>query len=609
MKEGKGTSKKTNTKKNNYKPSNSNVKEVKVHEEVEKVKEKVNDVDDFLDDDEDDKRLIVFIALAILVIVATVIGLLVGCKKEEKEVEEPKKPDDTIVVPSDDEEEDEKVVEEEEVVKKVVAVSTTKKTTSDTKYKVTFYLNGEENVKKVNKGNKVSKYTPDGYTDCKYYTDENMKNEYNFNTSVNENKNIYMVCKVIHYEVIYDNYVSNNPTEYTVEDGNITLSEPIDYDGIFQGWYLNSNKITKLTKDIINYANKNNQIYLTAKIVDHLNVNYYDYEGKNVIHDEVTKDTLDSYGVQSGNDAYCSVNEKFLGWAMSSDSNNISSNIRLKEDRVDKSLYAVCGAARVVYKSGDEEVVVGYNEQELEEYELPNPEDLGMEVPTYFVPVDEETLNSKKVVSDDKEYLEDNEIKLSEVSSKSANGYTPKEGDNVEEKEKVFKGWKETETKPLEDTVTSETTNPDSSNQNVLESTESNQDTNTMSDTTPSSNTEPTLTSDKSQTSQGTESVDSQNQKSNELNSTTETETTPSEVEQNGTETLTEPTTESTTEPTPQEVTEPTTSTDNSEMKPEEKAESKEEVVPEDYKPEENKDTTLEAVWEEQPIEGVGEEI
>ena len=600
MKEGKGTSKKTNTKKNNYKPSNSNVKEVKVHDEVEKVKEKVNDVDDFLDDEEDDKRLIVFIALAILVIVATVIGLLVGCKKEEKEVEEPKKPDDTIVVPSDDEEE-EKVVEEEEVVKKVVAVSTTKKTTSDTKYKVTFYLNGEENVKKVNKGNKVSKYTPDGYTDCKYYTDENMKNEYNFNTSVNENKNIYMVCKVIHYEVIYD-YESNNPTEYTVEDGNITLSEPIDYDGIFQGWYLNSNKITKLTKDIINYANKNNQIYLTAKIVDHLNVNYYDYEGKNVIHDEVTKDTLDSYGVQSGNDAYCSVNEKFLGWAMSSDSNNISSNIRLKEDRVDKSLYAVCGAARVVYKSGDEEVVVGYNEQELEEYELPNPEDLGMEVPTYFVPVDEETLNSKKVVSDDKEYLEDNEIKLSEVSSKSANGYTPKEGDNVEEKEKVFKGWKETETKPLEDTVTSETTNPDSSNQNVLES---NQDTNTMSDTTPSSNTEPTLTSDESQTSQGTESVDSQNQKSNELNSTTETETTPSEVEQNGTETLTEPTTE----PTPQEVTEPTTSTDNSEMKPEEKTESKEEVVPEDYKPEENKDTTLEAVWEEQPVEGVGEEI
>ena len=585
MKEGKSTTKKNNAKKTNNKPSNSHVKEVKeakiheektkVHEEKTKVhEEKVSEVEDFLDDEEDDKRLIVFIVIAILVIVATIIGLLVGCEKEEKEIEEPKKPDDTIVGPQD--EEDNK--EEEEVVEKGVAVKSTK-TNETTKYNVTFYMNGYENVKTVKKGNKVSKYTPEGYTNCKYYTDEELTNEYNFNKPVTGNNKIYMSCELIHYEIIYSEY-SNNPTDYTVEDGNITLSEPLSYEGIFKGWYLNNNKVAKLTRDIISYANKDHQIHLTANLVDHLNVYYYDYEGKEVSRDEVTKDTLDSYAVQSGNDAYCSTNEKFLGWASTIDSNNITSDLRLKEDLEDKSLYAVCGLARVVYKSGDEEVVVGYNKEELDEYELPTPDELGMEVPTYFVPVDEETLNSKKVVADDKETLEENEVKLSDVANKSANGYNPQVGDNVEEKEKVFKGWKETETEPLED----------STNQNnVATASETGANNEVVSDEV-SGDTAPIVDNE---VLPNTNEVEAQS-----TEPTTESEVNGSEVVSEGN---TEPTTETVTEPVSEPLEQTTT--------PEPKTEVTEEVVPDDYKPEENKDTTLEAVWEEQPVEGVGEEI
>ncbi len=628
MKEGKTTTNKNNAK--NKKPSTSKVREVKVHEhetvkekvheEVkEKVHEEIKETEDFLDDEEDDKRLIIFIALAILVIVATVIGLLVGCNKEEKAVEEPKKPDDTIVVPND-EEEDKK--DEEAVVEKVVAVTktaTSKKTTSDTKYNVTFYLNGDENVKEVSKGNKVNKYTPLGYTDCKYYTDENMTHEYDFNTSVTSNKDIYMSCRVIVYEIVYDNE-SNNPSEYTIEDGNILLTEPINYDGIFQGWYLNNNKITKLTKDILTYANKNNQIHLTAKIVDHLNVNYYDYEGKLVNHDEVTKDTIDSYVVIEGQNDYCDANEKFLGWSNSIDNNNINTNLRLKEDREDKSLYAVCGAARVVYKNGDEEVVVGYDETELEEYSLPTPEELGMEVPTYFVPVDEETLNSKKVVSDDTEAVADNEVKLSDVASKSASGYTPNVGDNVEEKEKEFKGWKEKQTEPLDESTLESVPNAQNvENVNDTQSTDPAQNVENTQNTETSQGSELVQSTEPVQDSENLDTQSSDNVESNPLESTPQPN---SQEVSNEQSTLTEnesmdesndalvenkendTSTNSQSSNNTLETLEPNDTPVENQTKQETKSE---EVVPETWKPSPDTNTTLEAVWEEQEPEGVGE--
>ena len=48
-----------------------------------------------------------------------------------------------------------------------------------------------------------------------------------------------------------------------------------------------------------------------------------------------------------------------------------------------------------------------------------------MEPTTYFVPVDEETVISKKVVSDDELELEEREVKLTDVKNKAVEGYDP----------------------------------------------------------------------------------------------------------------------------------------------------------------------------------------
>ena len=86
---------------------------------------------------------------------------------------------------------------------------------------------------------------------------------------------------------------------------------------------------------------------------------------------------------------------------------------------------------------------------------------MGMETPVYFVPVDEETLTSKKIVSDDEIELGENEVYFSQVVDNVADNYVPNVGDNVEVFEKEFVGWIEkTEevTTPEDETTTEETT-------------------------------------------------------------------------------------------------------------------------------------------------------
>ena len=237
--------------------------------------------DDFSETDTEDKRLIVFIALAILVIVGTIIGLLVGCQKEEKD--EPKKPEDDIVVP---EKEDNKKEDKEsynydyekplpvvrKVTKKTTKASTEESTDNTsteetTKHNVTFYLNEESEVVEVEDGSNASEYTPTGYTDCKYYVDEEMSEEYDFTTSVNEDKNIYMVCSLITYDVVYVVNETESHGEYTVEDGNIALEDPTLTEGVFAGWYTDenyTNQVTALSKDIL--PTEGTQLYLYAKV-------------------------------------------------------------------------------------------------------------------------------------------------------------------------------------------------------------------------------------------------------------------------------------------------------------------------------------------------------
>ena len=270
---------------------------------------------DFDDVETEDRRLIVFIAIAILVIVGTVIGLLVGCEKKENETKEPDKPGKTdVVVPEKpdekgNKEDEDEGVETKEIVRKVKATykaptKSNKSSDSDNgkkdkekdekvTYTVTFYLGEETKTETVESGKTPSEYVPEGYSSCKYYTKsssaeeldpieesdqpteteptENTDNsEYDINTPITENINIYMSCDLITYTVDYGDADTSNPTTYNVEE-TVNLSDPIT-EQYFNGWFANpefsGSKITTLDKSIIEYADSDNVIRLYAYITE-----------------------------------------------------------------------------------------------------------------------------------------------------------------------------------------------------------------------------------------------------------------------------------------------------------------------------------------------------
>ena len=460
---------KVNNNKKHVNNNNNNVDKKRYDEEpprVTKIESPVKDVkavkidDDFIDED-NDKKLIVVIAIAILVILATIIGLLVGCEKQEEEPEKPKK-DDEIVVPvqvDDDEDEDEKVVvkvstnksqkdEEDEVV--VVIPS----------YDVMYYYgNGKTHHESLKEGSTASKYVPTGYNSCSYYVDADFSEEYDF-SKVNKDTNIYMDCYLMEYTVVYEEgLVHNNETVFTVED-DFVLGDP-EVENIFIGWYLDNeftNNVTSLNASLVKYADNSNTIYLYAKTVDNLSVALYNEEHELVSDEVVTKADVEGYTLPDASNLNVCVNSNFLGWTETEGSKYVDyknkSALELNKDYI---LYAVCGDATIVYTSNGETVSVGYTNEELAEegFDLPAPSDLGMGTPTYFVPVDEETLTSKKVVSDDEVELGENEVYFSEVANNAINDYVPTVGDNVEVFEKEFLGWieKTDETTTPEDEV------------------------------------------------------------------------------------------------------------------------------------------------------------
>ncbi len=245
-----------------------------------KTKVREAQVDEKFIDDDSDKRLIVFVAAAILIIVGTIIGLLVGCNKETED--EPKKPIDDIVVPEKDgkdKKEDKEayndVVRPLPVVRKVTSKSKTKKTTQTTEeeteesttHNVTFYINGEKETVEIKSEEDIEKYAPKGYTNCEFYTDEELTEKYELEEKLSEDKNLYLSCELITYSVVYEPE-SNNPDTYTVEDSETTLVPPTTED-VFEGWFTEIefvNQVLVLNKDIIDYADENNVIYLYAKL-------------------------------------------------------------------------------------------------------------------------------------------------------------------------------------------------------------------------------------------------------------------------------------------------------------------------------------------------------
>ena len=403
-------------------------------------------------EEENDNRVIIFIAIAILVIIGTIIGLLVGCDKKTED-KDPVKPKDDIVVPDNNKkDEDKKEETKTTVIKKVTTKSNdnTNKTDEEEIYVVSFNLLDEDSVYTVEvKNGKVTPYVPYGYDSCKYYSDEKLTTEFDFNKTITQNTNVYTSCSITTYKIIYDRETTS-PKEYLIKDGKVALSGVELETGFFEGWYttpdFSGDKVEYLGRNLVNIANSDNEIYLYAKIVDKYEIRYHDIDNSISITHEIDSEKENpvmllelSLNVPKG--------MKLLGYSTSKDSKVIVYQPYQKITVTsDIDLYMVVGTAKVIYESEGELVTVGMTTEDLGDYNLPTPDEVGIKAPTYFVKVDKTNPNAKEVVPDEVKEALEGQIRLSDAKAKLGENETIEVGDSVEELEKVFDGWQTKET-------------------------------------------------------------------------------------------------------------------------------------------------------------------
>lgn len=397
-------------------------------------KDKIEIDDDYIEDD--DRRVIVFVALALLIIIATVIGLLVSHQKNEinKDVKEPHR---DYIVPELEVDDENKIVNN--VVTPVSIIINNEGDNQENNinetYEITYHYYGKTHVIKVN--DTVEKYVPLGYSSCKYYIDENNSIEYDFNEKVSSSKDIYMSCEEKVYTIKYS-HLSNNKPEYKLSDGIVPLIDA-ETDLIFNGWYTDKeyiNKVTSLSEELLKYSN-DEIINLYASFIPYYTVNYYNNSGEIIDSAKVTKEQLNDYKLLDGSNLSYE-NNKFLGWSTKKNSMKID---YFNNDSIDISsdinLYAVFGSSIIIFTDNDKAIEArAITKEEADNFDLPTKEDLGLEVPTYFIPVDSISDKTKTIVPDDTETLFENEVKLSDVISSSLEDYNPQVGDKVEEIEK-----------------------------------------------------------------------------------------------------------------------------------------------------------------------------
>lgn len=418
MKEVKKTS--SGKKPTNHHVENKKTEEVKIT--------KVSPVyEDNSKKENDDKKLIIFIAIAILVIVGTVIGLLVGCQRTEKE---PEKPDDDIVVPvtDDDNKKEEKKDTEEDNKKVSKVVKTTTKIKE--KYKIVFVnANGDKYSLKITEGKKLKKYVPSGYENCDYYYDKNLTKEVNFKEKPTSDTTIYLACELKKYIVNYytedgveiksETLIGTDTENYKVLDGS-TLSND---ENEFFGWATSSGSKT-ITYKANQLIDIKNDLSLYAVLGSTTIVYKNEIVGKTEENNDIENKEqieLEENTEKSNQNEVKNVDEVLTG-----------DEIVIEEsDLVEETKEEVVN-----------EVEIAYTSEEIENYTLPEtPSEVGLDTPTYFVPSEEETETSKKIVSDEVEELQEKEIKLGDVEGNTPEWYVPKVDDNVEEKEYEFTGW------------------------------------------------------------------------------------------------------------------------------------------------------------------------
>lgn len=371
------------------------VREVKVSEPVK---------------EDDDKGLIVVIAVAILIIIGTVIGLLVGCQKEaDNETKKNETEDIVVPIPKDGDEDSAADASDNNVVR-------TTSSTETTKYQITYMLDGEKVYStNIESGKTIKKYVPSGYEKCTYYKDSEHSEKFDFSVKPTDDTKVYLICTLKEYTVTYKD---SDGTQIDSVDLKGKDTENYKVEGLdkenFLGWSKSgNNKIDYKPGAKINVSEN---LTLTAvygattvvykSILVHppkgeMEVTYGDEE-EPPVEDEVVTDEVVPDEDLSENEGY-------------------SSNVKVIDS-----------------------VEIGYTQDEVDNYTLPSdPSEVGLETPTYFVPVDEETDTSKKIVSDDTEEVGDKQVRLGDVEGRTPDWYTPAVDDNVEEKDCQFEGWSE----------------------------------------------------------------------------------------------------------------------------------------------------------------------
>lgn len=128
-------------------------------------------------------------------------------------------------------------------------------------FKITFYSNNadlpedeQKYVINVPYGKTVSPHSFErtGYRLLGYYTDKELSKEYDFNSAIYADLNLYVAWEVAVYTITYtntmDSYNINTRTTYTYFDQDINLLGLLRTpDGLnFDGWLLNGQKVTKI---------------------------------------------------------------------------------------------------------------------------------------------------------------------------------------------------------------------------------------------------------------------------------------------------------------------------------------------------------------------------
>lgn len=350
--------------------------------------------------EDDDKTQKIFgIILVLLVIISLVVLFIVGCDRKEPE-ENKKEPDKQEVI--DDKKED--ITLDTNTTNNNLVQKTNNETTEEVAnyYNVTykFYelVETEEgqvgklvktSSKKVKEGNKVEFVTIPNYEDFTYYLDENFETIMGSEV-VTGDTTIYVTMKKTEVPVQL-RYVIDENNSNTVElTDSVDLPKVTSTGAVILGWYLDDQfvaEVTNVDMSLTEFA-VDNTVTIYAKVVESVKFSYV-YGGEEIFDETKTGEELtNGYEVLDTTTItdYIKeeINERVLGYSTDGSQNITYTDGDIINDYSETvTLHVIVGSTTVTYISIPEveEITVGYSQEELENWEVPTPADLGLELP------------------------------------------------------------------------------------------------------------------------------------------------------------------------------------------------------------------------------------